>query len=115
MKRAELESVMADTGEKVGTKAGKVNVPDDIPEATNKTLTSPEPAVDLEAFEGARPPAVPGTEEFNGEGAFPWIEEMMVGREFPSVRTTASAMESTAEGAKGGEEADETTIGVGDN
>jgi len=37
-KRAELESVMADTGEKVGTKAGKVNVPDDAPEATDETL-----------------------------------------------------------------------------
>jgi len=44
MKRAELKPVMADTGEKVGTKAGKVNVPDDVPEATNETLASPEPA-----------------------------------------------------------------------
>jgi len=42
MKRADLESVMADTGEKVGTKAGKVNIPDHIPEATNETLASPE-------------------------------------------------------------------------
>jgi len=66
-------------------------------------------------LDGARPPAVLGTEEFNSEGVFPWIEEMMIGREFPSTRTTASAMESTAEGAKGAEEADETTIGAGDN
>ena len=115
MRRAELESVLADTGAKVGTKAGKVNVPDDVPEAANETLAVPEPAVDPEALDGARSAAVPGAEEFNGEGAFPWIEEMMVGREFPSAQTTASAMESTAEGAKGAEAADETTIGAGDN
>ena len=67
---------MADTGAKVGTKAGKVNVPDDVPEATNETLAVPEPAVDPEALDGARSAAVPGAEEFNGEGAFPWIEEL---------------------------------------
>ena len=37
-KWAKLESVMADTGEKVGTKAGKVNVPDDTPEATDENV-----------------------------------------------------------------------------
>ena len=42
MKQAELESVMADMGEKVGTTAGKVNVPDSTPEATDKTLASRE-------------------------------------------------------------------------
>ena len=70
-KRAELESVMADTGEKVGTKAGKVNIPDDAPEATDETLASQETAVDSEELDGATPTEVPGTEEFNGEGAFP--------------------------------------------
>jgi len=39
-KWAELESVMVNMGEKVGTKACKVNVPDNAPEATDKTLTS---------------------------------------------------------------------------
>ena len=34
LKRAEFESVMADTGEKVETKAGKVNTPDDAPDET---------------------------------------------------------------------------------
>lgn len=68
---AEHESVMADTGEKVGTKVGKVNVPDDAPEATDETLTSEETAVDPEELDGATPTVVPGTEEFNGEGAFP--------------------------------------------
>ena len=47
-KRAALESVMANTGEKVGTKAGKVNVPDDAPKATDETLTSQETAVNPE-------------------------------------------------------------------
>jgi len=70
-KRAELESVMADTGEKVGTKAGKVNVPDDAPEATDETLARQETAIDSEELGGATPTEVPGTEEFNGEGAFP--------------------------------------------
>ena len=36
-KRAEFESVMADTGEKVETKAGKVNTPDD---ASDETLAA---------------------------------------------------------------------------
>lgn len=34
-RRAKLESVMADTGEQIGTKAGKVNVPDDAPDVGN--------------------------------------------------------------------------------
>ena len=40
---------------------------------------------------------------------------MMVGRVFPSARTTASAIESTTKGATGPEESVETTIGVGDD
>ena len=71
MKRAELESVMADAGEKVGTKAGKVNVPDDAPKATDETLTSQETAVDPEELGGATPTEVPGTEEGNGGGSLP--------------------------------------------
>ena len=39
----------------------------------------------------------------------------MVGRVFPSARTTASAIESTTKGATGPEESVETTIGVGDD
>ena len=39
----------------------------------------------------------------------------MVGRVFPSARTTASAIESTTKGATGPEEAVETTIGAGDD
>ena len=70
-KRAELESVMAIMGEKVGTKAGKVNIPDDTPKATDKTLTSQETAVDPEKLDGVTPTEVPGMEEGNGKGAFP--------------------------------------------
>ena len=40
---------------------------------------------------------------------------MMVGRELPSARTTASAIESTAKGATGPEGAVETTVGAEDN
>ena len=57
-KRAEFESVMADTGEKVETKAGKLNAPDDAPD-------------DLEELDGETPTEAPGTEEFNSKGAFP--------------------------------------------
>ena len=71
MKRAELESVMADTGEKVGMKAGKVNVPDDAPKAIDETLTSQETAVDPEELDGVTPTEVPRTEGGNGEGALP--------------------------------------------
>ena len=67
-KRAELESVMADTGEKVETKAGKVNVPDDAPD---KTLAAQHTAVNPEELDGETPTEAPGTEEFNGEGVFP--------------------------------------------
>ena len=70
-KQAELQSVMADTGETVETKAGKVDVPDDAPIATDERLTSRETAVDPEELDGATPTEVPGTEEGNGEGAFP--------------------------------------------
>ena len=58
---------------------------------------------------------MPGREEFSGEEAFPWIKEMMVGRVLPSERTTASAIELTANGAIGPDGAVETTAGVGDN
>jgi len=40
---------------------------------------------------------------------------MMVGWVFPSARTTAPAMASTAKAAKGEEGANETTIGAGDD
>ena len=40
---------------------------------------------------------------------------MIVGRVFPSARTTASAIESMAKGATGPEQAVETTNGVGDD
>ena len=70
-KRAKLKSVMSDMGEKVGTKAGKVNVPDDVQKATDEMLTSQETAVDPEELDGATPTEVPGTEEGNGKGAFP--------------------------------------------
>ena len=40
---------------------------------------------------------------------------MKVGRVFLSTQTTASAIESTAQGATGPKEAFETTIGAGDN
>ena len=67
-KWAEVESVMADTGEKVGTKAGKVSVPDDAPKATDETLTSQETAVDPKELDGVTPTEVPGMKEGNGEG-----------------------------------------------
>ena len=67
-KRAELESVMADMGEKVETKVGKVNVPDDAPD---KALAAQDTAVKLEEVDGETPTEAPGTEEFNGEGALP--------------------------------------------
>ena len=47
-RRTELESVMPDTRGKVGTKPGKVNVPDDAPEDTDETLATQETAVDPE-------------------------------------------------------------------
>ena len=52
-KRALLESVMADMGGKVGTKAGKVSVRDDAPEATDETLATQETAVHPEELDGA--------------------------------------------------------------
>ena len=40
---------------------------------------------------------------------------MIVGRVFPSTRTTGSAIESTAKGATGPKEVVETTNGAGDD
>ena len=62
-KRAKFESVMADTGEKVGTTAGKVNAPDDTPD---ETLVAQETAENREELEGETPTEAPGREEFNG-------------------------------------------------
>ena len=59
---------MADMGEKVETKAGKVNAPDD---ATDETLAAHNTADDPEELDGETPTEAPGTEEFNGEGPFP--------------------------------------------
>ena len=67
-KRAKFESVIADTGEKVGTTAGKVNAPDDTPD---ETLVAQETADNREELEGETPTEAPGTEELNGQGAFP--------------------------------------------
>ena len=39
-RRAKLESVMADIGEKVGTNEGKENVPEDCAEEPETTLTA---------------------------------------------------------------------------
>ena len=39
--------------------------------ATDETLTSQETAADPEERDGAPPTELPGTEEGNGEGAFP--------------------------------------------
>ena len=68
LKRAEFESVMADTGEKVETKAGKVNAPDDAP---NETLAAQDTADNLEELDGETPTKALGTEEFSCKGAFP--------------------------------------------
>ena len=62
-KRAKFESVMADTGEKVGTTAGKVNAPDDTPD---ETLAAVDTADNREELEGETPTEAPGREEFNG-------------------------------------------------
>ena len=68
MKRTELESVMADMGEKVETKAGKVKVPDDAPD---KTLAAQDTAVNPKEVDRQTPTEAPGTEEFNFQGALP--------------------------------------------
>ena len=60
--------MMADTGEKVETKAGKVNAPDDAPD---EMLAAKDTADNPEELDGETPTEVEGTEEFNGEGAFP--------------------------------------------
>ena len=67
-KRAELESVMADTGEKVETKTGIVNAPDDTPD---ETLAAQDTAGNLEELDGETPTEAPGIEEFSCEGVFP--------------------------------------------
>ena len=67
-KWTEFESMMADTGEKVETKAGKVNAPDDAPD---EMLAAQDTADNPEELDGETPTEVAGTEEFNGEGAFP--------------------------------------------
>ena len=67
-KRAEFESVMADTGEKVETKAGKVNAPDDGPD---KTVAAHDTADRPEELDGETPTEVLGTEESSCEWAFP--------------------------------------------
>lgn len=67
-KRAEFESVMADTGEKVETKAGKVNAPDGGPV---ETLAAQDTADSPEELEGETPTEALGTEECSCEGAFP--------------------------------------------
>ena len=66
--RAEFESVMADTGEKVETKAGKVNAPDDAP---NKRLAAQDTADSPEELDGETPTEALGTEELSCEGVFP--------------------------------------------
>ena len=62
--------MMADTGEKVETKAGKVNAPDDAP---NETLAAQDTADNLEELDGEMPTDALGTEEFtcSCKGAFP--------------------------------------------
>ena len=81
---------MADTGQKVETKAGKVDIPDDAPD---KTLAAQDTAVN--------------PEELDGETVKRWV--------FLSAQTTALAIELTAKGATGLEETVETTSGAGDN
>ena len=67
-KRAEFESVMADTGEKVETKTGIVNTPDDTPD---EMLAAQDTAGNPEELDGETPTEAPGTEEFSCEGVFP--------------------------------------------
>ena len=64
----EFESVMADMGEKVETKADKVNAPDDAPD---ETLAAQDTADSPEELDGETPTEALGTEEFSCEGAFP--------------------------------------------
>ena len=67
-KRADFEAVMADMGEKVETKAGKVNAPDNAPD---KALAAQDTADGLEELDGETPTKALGTEEFSCKGAFP--------------------------------------------
>ena len=69
-RQAELESVMADPGVKVGTNAGRVIVPEEGVDDVDEMLTSVEPTVDEDEFGEATLAAEPGTAEFE-EGAFP--------------------------------------------
>ena len=62
-RRAELELVMADTGEKVGTNEGNENVPEDCAEEPETMLTALVTMGDVEELGGAM--------LATGEGAFP--------------------------------------------
>ena len=64
-KRAKFESVMADTGEKVETKAGKVNAPDDTPD---KALAAQDTADSPEELDGETPTEALGTESLVAKG-----------------------------------------------
>ena len=64
-KRAEFESVMADTGEKVETIAGKVNAPDVAPD---EMLAAQDTADSPEELDGETPTEALGTEEFSCRG-----------------------------------------------
>lgn len=90
--RAELETVMADTGVNVGTNAGRVNVPEATEETPSLVLAH---EADAEENKGCGAPLAetPGTEEACEE-AFLWMDEIMAGMEFPIARTTASVRES---------------------
>ena len=62
-KRAEFESVMADMGEIVETKAFTINAPDNAPD---KMLAAQDTADNPEDLDGETPAEAPGTEEFHG-------------------------------------------------
>ena len=91
--RAELETIMANTGVNVGTKAGRVNLPEATEETPSLVL-----ALEVDAEEnkgcGASLAEMPGTEEEACEEAFLWIDEIMAGMEFQIARTTTSVRES---------------------
>ena len=64
-KQAEFESVMADMGEKVETKADKVNAPDDAPD---ETLAAQDTADSPEELDGETPTEALGTESLVAKG-----------------------------------------------
>ena len=92
-RRAEHETVMADTGVNIGTNAGRVNVPEDTKETPSLVLALEEDAKEKKTC-GAPLAETPGTEEETCEEALPWIDEMTAGKEFPIARTTASVRRS---------------------